>query len=679
MAINNPSNLSPLILVVDDDELFRDTLALFLEKNSYRVKQLDGCMEIVDYCAELQPDLIMMDAIMPDIDGFSACQLLKANKTTVDIPIIMVTSNNDAQSVGKAFSAGAEEYITKPIHWPVLRQRVRVYLERKKNLLALRDSEERFRLVTNSTVDAIISADENGRIIFWNKGAENIFGYQSEEIIGKPLIKLMPSRFKNEHLAGFERFIATGSSKFQGNTVELVGVRIDGTQFPLEISITSTDNHNKKYISAVLRDITERKRVLGNQEGIALFDTHIIEQIYTIWQRVGSNEAGQLSFRNLKNIMEVVFLTGIQKEEGEPVRLAVSLIKSDYFSKHGFSSDHSIIRLTKSIPFNQDSLVKLAAGFDPETTVFAICDKHNNPEILEIWGMVFTSIRGNTRLDPYPFPPEPLDVLTVSSIKAGSLSISWADQVLAKFNSGHFSEIYTGQPYVCPLSKAMFKEVQTQEEFKKGDSAYWNVYQELIKLLVGEVAKRSHGATIIWLPEKETIQSHRSLLIKHSLAQSTDILSEITNLCNLEREKGLLSEAKKTGAMDNVADGQVLEDTINECKKRLIDHIDLIAQLTCVDGALIISHRLVPLSFGSVLTAPRWKGEVQYCQPTTAGGKHLVNLSQYGTRHSSAVNFVGKHVGVIAFIVSQDGPVSCLVRQNKDVILWQSDFLSYNN
>jgi PAS domain S-box-containing protein len=588
-----------------------------------------------------------------------------------------VASNDDTKSVDRAFAVGAEEYITKPIKWALLRQRIRIYLERKKNLVSLQASEERFRSVTNSTMDAIISADKNGCIVFWNNGAENVFGYKASEIIGKPVIKLMPKRFRKDHLDGFKNLIKTGKSKFQGNTVELVGMRNDGTKFPLEISLTSCKIAEKKYISAVLRDITERKRVIGNREGIALFDTHIIRQIYSLWQQAGNRDAGQLSFQKLKIIMEMVFLAGIQNEEGEEVRLAVSLFESDNFPDKGPSSDHTVVRFEKPLPFSLDSLTKLAAGIDPETTVFAVSSSMEQPEELAIWAMIFTSSRGKTRLDPYPFVPEPLDVLTVSSTRSGSLAISWGGRVLANFNSGHFSEMSMEHDVACPVSQNLLMGVTDHKEFKKGKNAYWSIYQEVMRLLVSEATKRCHGATIVWLPQKQVTAVEKTILTKYPLLHESNVPQGIADLCGLERKRARQHiKDKKKNLVDVAVDGQVLEDTINECKKRLVDNIELLAQLTSVDGALILSHRLSPLSFGSVLTAPHWTGSVQYCQSGQFDRRQSVNMTKYGTRHTSAVNFVGRHPGVVVFVISQDGPISCLVRKDKETVYWLPDFLS---
>ncbi|MBF0445634.1 MAG: PAS domain S-box protein [Magnetococcales bacterium] len=676
MITKNIASKKPLIFVVDDDEIFQNILAVFLEKSGYDIKRLEDGKQAVEQSEELLPDLILMDAVMPGIDGFTACHLIKQNKKTAKIPIIMVTSNDDAKSVEKAFGVGAEEYITKPIQWLVLRQRIIIYLERKKNLLALQASEERFRSITDSTIDAIISVDENGKIIFWNKAAENIFGYSVAEIVGKPVTTIMPKNLRKKHTVGFKRFLISGKSRFKGNNIELEGLRNDGRRFPLEISISSWDNTDKRYISAVIRDITERRRVISTIEGVALFDTQIIEQIYSLWQRVCSRDDYQLTFQKLKTILELVFLAGIQSEEGESISLAVSLINPNYFLNKGIPNDKAVISFEKRLPFNLDSLGKLAPGFDPQTTVIAVSSNKENHEILEIWGAIFVSKRGNTSIDPYPFIPEHLDVITVSSLKPGSLTISWGGHVLANFNSGHFTQTSKGSDSSCIVSQTMQKMIKSHEEFKKEGTPYWLIYQEMMNLLVEEATKRCQGATIIWLPEKLIDKAKKSLITKYPLFQEANTPQNIANLCAMQKEKKRISNRKKNGLNPETADKQVLEDTINECKKRLIDHVDFMSQLTNVDGALIISHKLNPISFGSVLATRQWSGKTYYFQPGFPESREEVNLSKYGTRHTSAVNFVGKHPGVIAFVISHDGPISCLLSNKKEEVLWIPDFLS---
>src|SRR2546426_9851722 len=131
---------------------------------------------------------------------------------------------------------------------------------RKQAEEALRDSEERFRAVAETATDAIVSADKRGHITYFNQGAERIFGYAARDVVGKPLTLLMPERFHAAHRQGLARFLSTGEARVVGRTVELVGHRKDGTEFPLELSLASWKVRGDTFFTGILRDITERKR-----------------------------------------------------------------------------------------------------------------------------------------------------------------------------------------------------------------------------------------------------------------------------------------------------------------------------------------------------------------------------------------------------------------------------------
>ncbi len=132
--------------------------------------------------------------------------------------------------------------------------------ERKKAEEALRQSEMVFRSIAQSANDAIISADGVGNIVFWNKGAETIFGYAEKEVIGKPLSFLMPDRYRKAHKRGLSRFYKTGEAHVIGKTVELHALRKDGVEFPMELSLATWQAEEGVFFSGIIRDITERKR-----------------------------------------------------------------------------------------------------------------------------------------------------------------------------------------------------------------------------------------------------------------------------------------------------------------------------------------------------------------------------------------------------------------------------------
>lgn len=146
------------------------------------------------------------------------------------------------------------------LHAILLHMIRRHHLAEKEAKAALRVSEEKLRAVVETARDAIVSANQSGKIIFWNKCAEEFFGYTADEAVGKPLTLLMPERFHEAHRKGLEQFVATAESHLIGKTVELTGLRKGGGEFPLEISLSHWMLKDEHYFTAIVRDITERKR-----------------------------------------------------------------------------------------------------------------------------------------------------------------------------------------------------------------------------------------------------------------------------------------------------------------------------------------------------------------------------------------------------------------------------------
>jgi PAS domain S-box-containing protein len=132
-------------------------------------------------------------------------------------------------------------------------------IERTRAAEALRHSELRFRSVAESAFEAIISADAGGNVIYWNRGAQQIFGYTAEEVLGQPLALLMPERYRAAHGQGLERLRTTGAARVIGKTVEMYGLRKGGEEFPVELSLSTWKTAEGSFFTGIIRDITERK------------------------------------------------------------------------------------------------------------------------------------------------------------------------------------------------------------------------------------------------------------------------------------------------------------------------------------------------------------------------------------------------------------------------------------
>jgi PAS domain S-box-containing protein len=202
------------------------------------------------------------------INGGDGLELLKeARQSGCRAPVIVLTGVADYRLDVEAMQLGAADYLVKDQLTPALLERsiryaiteARTTDELRRQQQEARSSELRFRSVVQSAGDAIVLADENAKIVFWNQGAEAVFGYSEAEIIGLSLDVLMPERYRERHRAGMERFRVTGKAHLIGRTVELEGLRKDGTEFPLELSLAAWRTAEGTFFTGIIRDISERK------------------------------------------------------------------------------------------------------------------------------------------------------------------------------------------------------------------------------------------------------------------------------------------------------------------------------------------------------------------------------------------------------------------------------------
>ncbi|MBF0623014.1 MAG: hypothetical protein HQL54_13930 [Magnetococcales bacterium] len=404
-----------------------------------------------------------------------------------------------------------------------------------------------------------------------------------------------------------------------------------------------------------------------------MFDHHIIDQVIELWEKDNSGDSSRPRFRHVKQIMEIVYLAGLKREEERPVQLCVALAQSDTFPDWGLSGEQMVVKLEKRLPFSVDSLVKLAPAFDPSTTIMAVSQVSDEPDELEIWGAVFTTERGHNRFDPLPFGVNQPDLLIISSRIPGSLSVHRGSLTIARFNAGKFSQP-TPTPFTSTLiGWSILRVIREHPEYKRYGTRYWRTYRDLINELLQESSERGHGGSIIWIPESLVTQTRHRIVSKHVISnnelEGVPLLGE---LCAMETLQGHTSPGPNGIP---APDPNVLAQAIIACKRKVVEHVELLAQFTRVDGALIISDRLRPISFGSVLMARTWPHEV-VVGSEEGFPQDTLDTSRYGTRHNSAVNFVGHSPGSVAFVLSQDGPIAGLTRRDDEAVYWWPDCLS---
>jgi PAS domain S-box-containing protein len=133
--------------------------------------------------------------------------------------------------------------------------------DQRRAVEALRESEEKFRSISSSAQDALIMMGSKGNITYWNEAAERIFGYTKEEVIDRDLHRLLvPKKYLEAFTKGFEGFKETGQGSAIGKTIEMSALRKDGTEFSMELSLSSFQLEGQWQALGVIRDISHRKQ-----------------------------------------------------------------------------------------------------------------------------------------------------------------------------------------------------------------------------------------------------------------------------------------------------------------------------------------------------------------------------------------------------------------------------------
>ncbi len=254
------------VLIVDDDSDLTEYCRVVLEDAGLDVSVVNDPLLAAEEMIRYGPDVIVLDIEMPDCDGFELAKVIRQmGDVYLQIPILYLTAHDDISNQVLAMRTGSEDFIAKPINAERLVTSIIARSERARVLKALyqrlRSGEERFGSITQSANEAVVSANSLGLVLSWNPSAERIFGFSKRDIIGKPITMLVPQHLRQAHLQGFKRFCDGDNGKIIGSTVELLGLRKDGIEFPMDLSLSSWKSQGDIFFAATMRDITERKEI----------------------------------------------------------------------------------------------------------------------------------------------------------------------------------------------------------------------------------------------------------------------------------------------------------------------------------------------------------------------------------------------------------------------------------
>jgi len=268
------------ILVIDDTPANLNILIKILSGQGYKVHPVPNGKQALNAVESTRPDLILLDIVMPQMNGYKVCSQLKASPRTKDIPIIFISVLDEVFDKVKAFAVGGVDYITKPFQAEEVLARIEHQLriqrlsnqlteqnarlveeieERKQVEQKLKESEKRYRQLFEGSVDGIVIKDIKGRFIDCNTSYQTMLGYSLEELKQKRFWEITPVKWHAWEAEIIDKQIL---ERGYSDTFEKEYIRKDGTVFPVELTAycQKNDSGQPEMMWAVVRDISDAHR-----------------------------------------------------------------------------------------------------------------------------------------------------------------------------------------------------------------------------------------------------------------------------------------------------------------------------------------------------------------------------------------------------------------------------------
>ncbi len=250
-AVMNPRN--PVILCADDEPINRELLENILVANGYEVICASNGKDALLKIKTRKIDLVLLDVMMPELNGFEVCREIKESKEFTNIPVIMITALNAKEDRIKGIEAGAEEFLSKPFDKTEVLARIKMLLKVKELEAALAQSEKHYRRIFETSKDGLLILDKpEGNIIDINPAIIDLLGYPREDLLGK---KVMDFGILKDAADFGKVYTQLNNIGFVQYTDVLIETK-RGTRVNAEVYFTDESNQ----IQCNVRDISERKR-----------------------------------------------------------------------------------------------------------------------------------------------------------------------------------------------------------------------------------------------------------------------------------------------------------------------------------------------------------------------------------------------------------------------------------
>ena len=254
------------VLVVEDSEFDAQMITSLIRKSGYDVvsERVETAEAMEKALREKRWDIILSDYNLPSFSAPEALKVLQSSK--LDLPFIIISGGIGEATAVAAMKAGAHDYLMKGNLnrlAPAIERELREAANRRERSEArekLQESELRYRLLWESSPDAVLLMDAESRIHFANPAVEQLFGYKQEEIVGQELRVLLPEDLRSKEAQGIEQYLRTGQKMSFTRVIETLGRHHDGHDIVVEVSFSHMDLQGQRRHVAFIRDITARKR-----------------------------------------------------------------------------------------------------------------------------------------------------------------------------------------------------------------------------------------------------------------------------------------------------------------------------------------------------------------------------------------------------------------------------------
>jgi PAS domain S-box-containing protein/putative nucleotidyltransferase with HDIG domain len=242
----------PTILIVDDEPAGRDTLEAILYRQGYELAFATNGAEALELAINLLPDVVLLDVMMPGMDGFEVCRRLRAEARVAEVPVILVTALDDRESHILGFEAGADDFISKPFDRFVLRARVRS-VTRLNRYRHLHHERAKFERVVSLAPNGLLILDEAGTIHFANPAWRGLIDAHHAPSVGQTIEPYIVD------WQSFRHHLTTVHQQGEGRWESILR-RANGTTLPVECVAGTLDWEGQPVVQVIVRDISQQKQ-----------------------------------------------------------------------------------------------------------------------------------------------------------------------------------------------------------------------------------------------------------------------------------------------------------------------------------------------------------------------------------------------------------------------------------